>query len=214
MKKTFFKGVILTAAFTAAVATLLIFLIPKTILIDRFLSERGIFLLAEGVKEGVFSIELSSASVYYRNKKVVSFDRLRVRPLLGGLHLKGDCGKGYLGVLLSWGGDIEVNSEAFTCVEGVGEIKADLKITDLIKGKAKLKDIDTGIVTVDSVELLFKGKEFEGKVVYGKFEFVGRGRVKINRKDPMSSTVSAEFTGPVGKVVLRGTLANPRIQTP
>ena len=214
MRKTFSELLSLLLLSLLLIAVFLVLGIPKAVLIDRFLMERGIFLLAGEVNEGITDLKLSDVRIIASGKEVASLEKLSAKLTLGGISLEGRCGKGDLRAKVGWGRSLSLRAKDFACVKDLEVVDADLKIGEGIKGKVNIRGLDTGIVTVDSIELNFRGEDFDGKVIYGKFEFTGKGRVKLNKKDPLSSSLRAEFSGAIGRVVISGTLKNPTVKMP
>jgi len=214
MRKTFSDLIFLFLVVFVVSFIFLMIGFPKAILLDRFLMQRGIFILAGDVKEGITSIKMSDVRILSSGKEIANLEGLRAGLTFWGLSLEGWCKKGKLRAEIGWGKDVVFRAKDFECASSVGKIESDLKISEDIKGKVSLWEIDTGIVTIDKVDLNFKGKDFEGRVLYGKFEFRGKGKVNLNRKDPLSSTLRAEFTGSIGRVIISGTLRNPSVKMP
>ena len=214
MKRTFSE--ILALFLITLVLAVIFFLIaaPKSIILDQILMRRGIYLLAEYVDEGVRRVKLSDVRIIISGKEVAHVDRIIAGLTLGGVILKGKCGGAVLTVKRGWGGDLGIKGRNFGCLKGVEKISANLNIAGGVRGRVSLVGIDTGVVTVDRVELTFRGKEFSGKVTYGKFEFTGKGIIGLNKENIFSSTLKAEFTGPVGRVFISGTLKNPTVKMP
>ncbi len=214
MKKTFSEILLLLLITLILVGTFLILGLPKAILIDRFLMERGIFILAGNVHEGITDLRLSDVRIIASGKEVARLDRMRAKLTLTGVYLEGNCSKGDVKVKVGWSRSLSLRAQEFTCARDIERVDADVRIGEGIKGKVSIRGLDTGIVTVDSIELNFKGKDFEGKVVYGKFEFSGKGQVKLNKEDPLNSSLRAEFSGAIGRVIISGTLKNPTVKMP
>ena len=214
MKKTFSNILLALLMVIIFSSVTVVALVPKAILIDRILMEKGIFLVGEKVVEGFTSISIKDAVIYSGGKKIISFDSLKAGLVFGGLGLEGKCGKGSLEAVVGLGGNIRLKAREFTCAVGVEKFTGDISMDSGIRGRAILEGIDTGVVTIDRIDLVFRGKTFEGKVLYGKFEFEGKGDLKIKRGDLLGSSIRAEFTGPLGRMVIGGTLRNPSVRTP
>ena len=214
MRKTFSEFLSLLLLSLLLISVFLVLGIPKAVLIDRFLMERGIFLLAGEVNEGITDIRLSDVRIIASGKEVATLDRVKAQLKVTGIFLEGKCGKGDLKVNVGWRQNISLKAKDFACTRDIEQVDADLRIGEGIKGKVSIRGLDTGIVTVDSIELNFRGEDFDGKVIYGKFEFTGKGKVKLNRKDPLNSTLRAEFSGAIGRVIISGSLKNPTVKMP
>ena len=214
MKRTFSE--ILALFLITLVLAVIFFLIaaPKSIIFDQILMKKGVYLLAEYVDEGIRRVKLSDVRIIISGKEVARVERIIADLTLGGVILKGKCGDAVLTVKRGWGGDLSIKGRDFGCLKDVEKVSSDLNVAEGIRGRVTFVGIDTGVVTVDRVELTFRGKEFDGKVTYGKFEFTGKGTIRLNKKDIFSSTIKAEFTGPVGRVSISGTLKNPSVKMP
>ena len=192
--------------FTAAVA------LPKGVLVDRLLTEKGVDLIAREVREDLDGIDLRNVRIFLNSKELASFERLSLRIGFGGLELRGSCGSGHARLAVSWSGGGSFLAEKLGCVRGVEEVRGKLSLEEGIRGKLSLRGVSFRGVELSALDLTFEGKRFRGTLNYMGMELSGGGRIQLNRKDLLSSEVSARFSGDVGTLVVSGKLRSLRAQ--
>ena len=183
--------------------------IPKAVIIDRLLMERGIYLLAGKVRETPLSIELEKARIFLRDEELGRFEKLKLSLRPFALNITGKCRKGVFSSTLSAGGDLEIKLRNLDCVKRVQSASGKLKIEgDKIFGNIEVKGLKVPGASIDSANFEFKGQDFKGKITYLGMTLTGGGKVKINPKNLRESTIDARFQGKLGNLVVRGTLGN------
>jgi hypothetical protein len=110
--------------------------LPKFLLLDRALMERGIYLIAQGVEEGLFHVKLSKVQVYDKNSKLAELDSVvfSIKPFY--LSLKGTCQGGSLETRLSLNKKIEIEGKKLWLFEGGTRKVCELGADGWHKGKA------------------------------------------------------------------------------
>ena len=198
-------GFILTLIFTM-VGVFLFF--PKYLLLDSFLQKNKIFLLSSGVKEDINKITFGKGRVFVRNEEIASFDRLELALVPFGVRAKILCKGKSSEVFYGLSGEIEISLRDFSCTKSVKLLRADLKISDGIYGTLHAEGVSNKNLSLDKISLNFRGESFTGSVSYLGMELKGSGKLKLNRKNPLKSRVSALFKGNGISVEVVGSLEN------
>ncbi|RMH00508.1 MAG: hypothetical protein D6699_07630 [Aquificota bacterium] len=204
MKK---KAVKLFALFLSMFFLLGFLTLPKFLVFDQILLKRGLYLTAERVEEGLFGFELRRGSLYGREKRLLTFDSMRVklRPFYVSLDL--NCNKGSLSIRRSFGG-LELRAQNFGCLEGLGVVSADLRVSEGIRGKIELFGTKVQGLSLDRLEVSFKGRTFSAKAKAMGFELLGEGQVVPDPKDPLATKVNGQVLGGGLRLVISGSLYN------
>lgn len=181
--------------------------IPKTVMLHEFLQKKEIYVLANGAKEGLFSVNLFKGSVSFRGKEVGSFDSFKLDLLPPSADVT--CGKGRIKVnLLSK----SVSFKEFSCLKDLSKISGKLKFKEKgLEGKITLEGINTEMGKIERVSLTFKGETFKGRILFAGQDLEGGGRIKLDWQDLANSRVEATFSGNLGKVRLSGSLKDLKV---
>jgi len=207
------KEVLLLAVFFVLFSVFILFItLPKFLLLDRVLMEKGIYLMAQGVEEGLFHVKLSKVQVYDKSSKLAEFDSavFSIKPIY--LSLRGTCQGGSLEAKLFLSKKIEIEGKNFGCLK-VARIKfVSLEIMDGIKGKLELEDVRLKDLKVDGLTVEFKGRTFSGQARVLDSLIVGDGVVSFNRADPLRSSINGKLAGMGLSLQLSGTIQNPSVE--
>jgi len=207
------KEILLLAVFFVLFSAFILFItLPKFLLLDRVLMERGIYLMAQDVEEGLFHVKLSKVQVYDKSSKLAEFDSVvfSIKPFY--LSLKGTCQGGSLETKLFLNKKIEIEGKSFGCLKGARVKFVSLVLTDDIRGKLELEDIRLKDMKVDGLTVEFKGKTFSGQARVLDSLVVGDGVVSFNRADPLRSSINGKLIGMGLSLQLSGTLQNPSVE--
>jgi len=207
------KEVILLAVLFVLFSVFILFItLPKFLLLDRVLMEKGIYLMAQSVEEGLFHVKLSRVQVYDKSSKLAEFDSVvfSIKPFY--LFLKGTCQGGSLEAKLFLNKKIEIEGKNFGCLRGARVKFVSLEIMDGIKGKLELEDIRLKDLKVDGLTVEFKGRTFSGQARVLDSLIVGDGIVSFNRADSLRSSINGKLTGMGLNLQLSGTLQNPSVE--
>jgi len=207
------KEVLLLAVFFVLFSVFILFItLPKFLLVDRVLMEKGIYLMAQGVEEGLFYVKLSKVQVYDKSSKLAEFDSavLSIKPFY--LSLKGTCQGGSLETKLFLNKKIEIEGKNFGCLKGARVKFVSLELMDGIRGKLELEDLRLRDLKVDGLTVEFKGRTFSGQARVLGFLVVGDGVVSFNRADPLRSSINGKLIGMGLNLQLSGTLQNPSVE--
>ena len=207
------KEVILLAVLFVLFSVLILFItLPKFLLLDRVIMEKGIYLMAQSVEEGLFHVKLSRVQVYDKSSKLAEFDSVvfSIKPFY--LSLKGTCQGGSLEAKLFLNKKIEIEGKNFGCLRGARVKFVSLEIMDGIKGKLELEDIRLKDLKVDGLTVEFKGRTFSGQARVLDSLIVGDGIVSFNRADSLRSSINGKLTGMGLNLQLSGTLQNPSVE--
>lgn len=186
--------------------------LPKALLIDRMLSERGVYLMAEDVREDLTGVTFGGVRLFVEDGQVAVFDSVRVGLRRWGIGIEALCGDGGIYALAGYG-EVKLRAISVKCLSSVGELEADLTLKDEeMRGKLHLKGIEAGGLEADRVELFFEGDSFRGTIERGDLRFEGGGTFRLNLRDIWKSRVKASFRGDLGKIVVEGELKNPRFR--
>jgi hypothetical protein len=207
------KEVLLLAVFFVLFSVFILFItLPKFLLLDRVLMEKGIYLMAQDVEEGLFHVKLSKVQVYDKSSKLAEFDSVvfSIKPFY--LSLKGMCQGGSLETKLFLNKKIEIEGKNFGCLKGARAKFVSLELMDGIRGKLELEDLRLKDLKVDGLTVEFKGKTFSGQASVLGFLVVGDGVVSFNRADPLRSSINGKLTGMGFNLQISGTLQNPSVE--
>lgn len=207
------KEVLLLAVLFVLFSVFILFItLPKFLLLDRVLMEKGIYLMAQSVEEGLFHVKLSRVQVYDKSSKLAEFDSVvfSIKPFY--LSLKGTCQGGSLEAKLFLNKKIEIEGKNFGCLRGARVKFVSLEIMDGIKGKLELEDIRLKDLKVDGLTVEFKGRTFSGQARVLDSLIVGDGIVSFNRADSLRSSINGKLTGMGLNLQLSGTLQNPSVE--
>jgi hypothetical protein len=207
------KEVLFLAVFFVLFSAFILFItLPKFLLLDRVLMERGIYLMAQGVEEGLFHVKLSKVQVYDKSSKLAELDSAVFSIKTFYLSLKGTCQGGSLETRLFLNKKIEIEGKSFGCLKGARVKFVSLELTDGIKGKLELEDLRLKDLKVDGLTVEFKGKTFSGQARVLDSLVVGDGVVSFNRTDPLRSSINGKLIGMGLSLQLSGILQNPSVE--
>ncbi|MCI4458550.1 MAG: hypothetical protein JHC21_02905 [Thermocrinis sp.] len=207
------KEILLLAVFFVLFSAFILFItIPKFLLLDRVLMEKGIYLMAQDVEEGLFHVKLSKVRIYDKSSKLAEFDSavFSIKPFY--LSLSGTCQGGSLETKLFLNKKIEIEGKSFGCLKGAHVKFVNLELTDGIKGKLELEDVRLKDLKVDGLMVEFKGRTFSGQARILDSLIVGDGVVSFNRADPLRSSINGKLTGMSLNLQISGTLQNPSVE--
>ncbi|WP_299198870.1 hypothetical protein [Thermocrinis sp.] len=212
MKLKIKEVLLLAVLFVLFSAFILFITLPKFLLLDRVLMKKGIYLMAQGVEEGLFHVKLSKVQVYDKSLKLAEFDsaEFSIKPFY--LSLRGTCQGGSLETRLFLNKKIEIEGKNFGCLRGARVKFVDLELTDGIKGKLELEDLKLRDLKVDGLTVDFKGRTFSGQAKVLNSLVVGDGVVSFNRADPLRSSINGKLTGMGLNLQISGTLQNPSVE--
>jgi hypothetical protein len=174
--------------------------------------EKGIYLMAQSVEEGLFHVKLSKVQVYDKSSKLAEFDSavLSIKPFY--LSLKGTCQGGSLEAKLFLNRKIEIEGKNFGCLKGARVKFVSLELMDGIRGKLELEDLRLKDLKVDGLTVEFKGRTFSGQASVLDSLIVGDGVVSFNRADPLRSSINGKLIGMGLNLQISGTLQNPSVE--
>jgi hypothetical protein len=210
------KEVLLLAVLFVLFSVFILFItLPKFLLLDRVLMEKGIYLMAQGVEEGLFYVKLSRVQVYDiydKSSKLAEFDFavFSIKPFY--LSLMGTCQGGSLEAKLFLNKKIEIEGKNFGCLKGARVKFVSLELMDGIRGKLELEDVRLKDLKVDGLTVEFKGRTFSGRARVLDSLIVGDGVVSFNRADPLRSSINGKLTGMGLNLQISGTLQNPSVE--
>ncbi len=198
-------GSILTLLFTA-LGTFLLF--PKYLFLESLLQKNRIFLLSQGVEEDVNKVTFGKGRVFVGNEELASFDRLELALVPFGVKAEILCKGKASEVIYGLSGEIKISLRDFSCSKSVKLLRANLRISDGIYGTLHAEGVSNRNLQLDKISLNFRGESFTGSVSYLGMELKGSGKLKLNRKNPLKSRVSALFKGKGISVEVVGSLEN------
>jgi hypothetical protein len=212
MKLKIKEVLLLAVLFVLFSAFILFITLPKFLLLDRVLMEKGIYLIAQGVEEGLFHVKLSKVQVYDKSSKLVEFDSavFSIKPFY--LSLRGTCQGGSVETKLFLNKKIEIEGKNFGCLKGARVKFVSLELMDGIRGKLELEDLRLKEIKVDGLTVEFKGRTFSGQARVLDSLIVGDGIVSFNRTDPLRSSINGKLTGMGLSLQISGTLQNPSVE--
>ena len=187
-------------------------LLPKSILLDRALTQAGVYLIPSSVKEGITDVVMKEVRVFRGNEELGKVDKAVLRLGFGGVRSRFVCGKGEGSVGLSWSGVVRAKFRDFACLSYVGSLSGDLKIAGGVFGKVSIKGLKVQGVDVESLRLEFSGKTFKGDITYMGMKLSGGGELRLKRDKLEDSEINATFKGSLGNLIIRGKLKNPQVR--
>jgi len=209
MKKIFKIFLYLFTLIVVSLLTLYLFL-PKYIIIDYFLSEKGIFLIPESVHERWDKIDLKKVSVYLTDRKEAYFDKLVAKIDIDALRVIGECGKGRI-LLEIRPSQYNVKAKDFTCLSRFEKVEGNVGITgEEIKGRVLLEGFKIQGKNVEYVDITLNGDKIDAIMKVDGFDLKGSGTFKFNPDDPMASTINVRIEGII-KAIISGTVRNPSV---
>ncbi|WP_461828772.1 hypothetical protein [Aquifex sp.] len=198
-------GSVLALLFTA-LGILLLF--PKYLFLESLLQKNRIFLLSQGVKEDINKVTFGKGRVFVGNEEIASFDRLELALVPFGVKAEILCKGKTSEIQYGLSGEIEISLRDFSCTKSVKLLRANLRISDGIYGTLHAEGVSNKNLQLDKISLNFRGESFTGSVSYLGMELKGSGKLKLNRKNPLKSKVSALFRGNGISVEVVGSLEN------
>ena len=95
----------------------------------------------------------------------------------------------------------------------MGRMDGDIRLEEgKIFGKVYLRKLEIKGIDVDSIDLKFKGRRFEGSIEYRGMKLKGGGDIRLKPTKLEDSELNAVFRGSVGRFTLKGKLGNLNIQ--
>ena len=190
----------------------LLYLFPKSILMDKALTQAGVYLIPASVKEGLTEVVMKEVRVFRGNEELGKLDRAVLRLGLGGVSSYLACGKGEGRLGVSWGGDLRAEFKDFSCVSVIGSLNGKLRVEEGVFGKVSVKGLKVQGADVESIDLEFNGKTFKGDITYMGMKLSGGGELRLRRERLEDSEINATFKGSLGNLVIRGKLKSPQIR--
>ncbi len=214
MKKTLiYKIPLVILIFALSSLSALFLLVPKSIVLDRLLTDRGVVLIPERVRESLFGIRFEKVFLFFKGEPVANPDLLTIELKPTALVLSALCGKGYLKGSVSLSGNARLRARSFGCLNRAENVDGELKLQkDRLSGKLLLEGVDAGGFTIDRISLVFKGRRFDGEVDYGKIKLKGGGDIKLKPGKLYDSEIDAVFRGLMGSLIIKGKLGNISVQ--
>ena len=214
VKRTFISKLLLLTLASLVISSILVFFsLPKSVILDRFLTTKGIGLIPERVREGTFRVEFEKVRVFFKNELVSRLDSLGVYLKPAGLGVLAVCGEGYLKGHVSLLGDLSAEAKGFECLEMAGKVYGNVRLEESrLFGRVSLENLDLKGIKVDRVDLEFKGDRFDGNVEYSGMKLRGGGSLRLNPSRLEDSEINAVFRGDLGRLVLKGRLGSPSVQ--
>ncbi|WP_028951164.1 hypothetical protein [Sulfurihydrogenibium subterraneum] len=208
MKKVFITLITLIISFIIILA-----FTPKFLIIDKILMKNKVFIMPESVSEGIFSINLKKANVYYNDKLVIkdSDIDLQISPLYQGLNLF--CQSKKSQILHKTFGGYYFKFDNFKCLEGFESVNGEVEIKEGVVGKLILKNFKADNRNFEFLEFLFKGKSFDFKGRTQAVDISGSGVVSFDQKNPLNSKLNATASAIGFNFVISGTITNLQFKT-
>ncbi|WP_148209101.1 hypothetical protein [Thermocrinis albus] len=178
--------------------------IPKFLILDRFLAEKGVYLLAQKVQEGPLSLRLSSVKIYLDNRLWSHWDYLEVSPSLGGIKVIGKCSTGSMEVFLGIGW-WRVEGKEVRCIKDLNIKKVNLHVAEGMTGVFEGDIKDPYGLMAENLVINFKGKVFDLRAKVMGTEVAGSGQIV---GDKINAVLISEGT----RYLLSGNWKNLRIQ--
>jgi len=186
--------------------------IPKSIILDRLLREKGVDIVPERVEEGLLGVRFERVKVLFRNEPVGRLDSLRVTLGWKGVYFLARCGGGSLEGRVGFSGNISLKAKDFRCVETIRNLEGNLSLEGgRLFGNLLVEGLKLKGVSVDRVSLEFKGKRFEGVIERDSLKFKGSGSLELRPESIEESEVSGIFKGDLGNLILGGKLGSPTL---
>ncbi|MCX7739233.1 MAG: hypothetical protein N2Z80_07520 [Hydrogenothermaceae bacterium] len=193
------------------VSFLLLSTFPKFLFLDRILMKSGIFLLADGIEEGILSMKLKNVRLYHQNTLLLKDGDLMVGLSLSGLKLDINCGDklSYLNISISK--DFQGEFKNLSCLTYASYVDGKLYSRDGVFGKLNLGGIKAQGRSIKSFEIEFKGNTFFFKGDVEGFEVSGSGNLSYQEDNPLNSKINAVASSIGYSITISGTILNPRI---
>lgn len=202
--------------FYAMLVVIFIFVIifltfPKFLFIDKKLLEKGLYLTADSVEEGITHLRLKKVNLYDRTSRLVSFDFFELSIGFLRLNFSGVCeGKNLKGEWSPW--VIKLKAQDFTCFSLAESITADITLKDGIYGTLVLRGLKVQDSILDQLSIDMRGRVFTARAKFMGFELVGDGQIVFNPSNPLSSKLNGQVSGSGIKFTLSGTLEKLQLQ--
>lgn len=187
--------------------------IPKFLIIDKTLMKNKVFILSDNISEGIFSVSLKKADIYYQDKQVVkkSDIDLYIYPLTQSLVFI--CQSKKSEFLHKTFGGFEIKFDDFRCLPDFESISGNIRIKDGIFGKLKLKNFIVQGRNIDYLEFDFKGKTFEFKGSSQGINLSGNGVVSYDNKNPLNSKINGNASIVGFNLTISGTITDLKFNT-
>ena len=186
--------------------------VPKFLLLDRLLLKNNLYLLADGVEEKIFSVQLKKVQVYGKNSKLGEFIELKLalRPFY--LLLSGKCAEGSFQIRIFPSKSFDAEGKNLDCLKQAHIKSMNLQVGDGIRGSLELKTLKVKDFSVDELSLNFKGNVFSGQAKMANLVFLGDGIVSFNRENPLKSSINGKLVGTGMTLLISGSLENPSVE--
>ena len=209
MKKIFKILLYSLIAIICFIFTLYLF-IPKYIIIDYFLSQRGVYLIPESVHERWDKVDLKRVNVYVMNEREAYFDKLVAKVDIDAIRIIGECKGGYISLEIK-PFRYNIKSDKFGCLSRFSKVEGNVSIKgEEIRGKVLLEGFKIQGRNVEYVDISLEGGKVKAVMKIDGFDLKGSGRFKFNPDDPMSSSINLRIEGII-KATISGTVGEPSI---
>ncbi|NPB05271.1 MAG: hypothetical protein GXO08_02695 [Aquificae bacterium] len=195
----------------------LLVLTPKYLWLEKLVSEKGLFLKAQTVRENLWEVQYYGGEVYYREAKAGNFTVVRIK-FLPLPELTWRCSSGWFKVspnLPEVGLSLEASDFSCSSLFRKGEWKVKL-LREEVFGRAVLYGvkIERGLPAeeLERLTLRFEGKRVYATVEAGGLRLSGEGRINWKLADPFSSTIYLTLKGQGFTLTLKGPLFSPRAE--
>ncbi|WP_448588079.1 hypothetical protein [Thermocrinis sp.] len=184
------------------------FTMPKFLIIEKILLQRGIYILAEDVEEGLFHVKLSKVQAYSKQSRIGSFDSIGfyLRPFY--LLAKGKCGEGQLEVKVFPSKKVQINGKNLRCFEKLYVNSINVEFKDYILGRAEFSSLKLPNLTVEEIKFNFKGRSFDAEAKTFGMSLVGGGVVSFGRE----VSINGQLTGIGTRFLISGPLSSPSFE--
>ena len=186
--------------------------LPKFLILDRILLKKGIYLMAEGVEEGLLSLRLRKAQIYIKDFKLGEFESLELSFGTFYLLLSGQCAGGSFQIKLYLNKEIVAKGKDLGCIKNARVKSLDLRIAEGVKGGLELTNVKLKELSLDELSLNFKGNAFSGEAKTAGLTLLGDGVISFNKQNPLSSSINGKLLGSGMTMLLSGTLNNPSLE--
>jgi len=193
-------------------ALLLLFItFPKFLLIDKILSQKGIYMTAKSVQEKLFSIELKNVSFYDRNSKLMDFEKINISIIPFSIKLTGKSSSGFVEINYYYlKKQYNIKARQLKTLNLFTIQDADIDLGKDIKGNLTIKNLNSAGLKLETIILNFKGRTFNIKLQDRGIESSGSGIITI-AKDIIDSQLNAEVLYGGYRIIFSGTLQNLKI---
>ncbi len=184
--------------------------VPKYIILDYLLSQKGIFLVPESVHERWDKIDLKKVSVYVMNEKEAYFDKLVAKVDVDAIRIIGECKGGYMALEIR-PFRYNIKSDKFGCLSRFSKVEGNVNIEgEEIRGKVLLEGFKIQGRNVEYIDISLNGDKVNAVMKIDGFDLKGSGRFKFNPDDPMSSRINLRIEGII-KATISGTVREPSV---